>query len=98
MRLMNDIYYAFTALALLTAATAQAAEATPRSSAEILAASSPEDWRRIDNENLMVLQLPKGKVLIELAPAFAPRHVANVKALVRERYFDGLKVLRVQQR
>lgn len=96
MRLMNDIYYAFAALTLLTAATAQAAEATPRSSAEILAASSPEDWRRISEENLMVLQLPKGKVLIELAPAFAPRHVANVKALVRERYFDGLSVLRVQ--
>ena len=96
MRLMNDIYYALAAAALLTATVAQAAEATPRSSAEILAASSAADWRRIEDENLMVLQLPRGKVLIELAPSFAPQHVANVKALLRERYFDGLRVLRVQ--
>ena len=34
--------------------------------------------------------------MIEMAPAFAPRHVANVKALVREGYFDGLAVMRVQ--
>ncbi len=68
----------------------------PRSSAEILEASAPGDWRRIDDENLMLLTLPKGQVLIELAPRFAPQHVANVKALVRERYFDGLAVMRVQ--
>ncbi|MES2684181.1 MAG: peptidylprolyl isomerase [Pseudomonadota bacterium] len=66
------------------------------SSAQILAASSASDWRRIDDENLMLMSLPKGQVLIELAPAFAPRHVANVKALVREKYFDGLAVMRVQ--
>ncbi len=75
---------------------AQAAPEKPRTSADILAASSADDWRRIDPENLLVLELPKGKVLIELAPRFAPRHVANVKALAREHYYDGLAVLRVQ--
>jgi peptidylprolyl isomerase len=35
--------------------------------------------------------------VIELAPAFAPAHVANVKALVRERYFDGLAIVRSQE-
>jgi peptidylprolyl isomerase len=35
-------------------------------------------------------------VVIELAPGFAPRHVANVKALAREHYFDGLAILRAQ--
>lgn len=77
-------------------AQAQAPTEKPRSSAEILAASAASDWRRIDDENLMVLTLPKGRVLIELAPSFAPRHVSNVKALVREKYFDGLAVIRVQ--
>ena len=77
-------------------AMAQTPTEKPRSSAEILAASSASDWRRIDDENLMVMRLPKGQVLIELAPVFAPKHVANVKALVRERYFDGLAVIRVQ--
>lgn len=85
------------AFALLSAfAEAQAPAEKPRSSAEILAASLPSDWRRIDDENLMVMSLPKGQVLIELAPGFAPQHVSNVKALVREHYFDGLAVMRVQ--
>jgi peptidylprolyl isomerase len=35
-------------------------------------------------------------VIIELGPDFAPQHVANVKALAREHYFDGLAILRVQ--
>jgi peptidylprolyl isomerase len=34
--------------------------------------------------------------VIELAPAFAPGHVANIKALVRAHYFDGLNIIRVQ--
>ena len=33
--------------------------------------------------------------MIELAPAFAPQHVANVKALAREKYYDGLAIVRV---
>ena len=34
--------------------------------------------------------------MIELAPAFAPLHAANIKTMVREHYFDGLAILRVQ--
>ena len=33
---------------------------------------------------------------IQLAPDFAPLHAKNIKALVREHYFDGLPILRVQ--
>ena len=36
------------------------------------------------------------RVVIELAPQFAPSHVANILALVREQYFDGLAIMRVQ--
>ena len=64
--------------------------------AEVLAASKPSDWRALDPENTLYLDLPAGRVVIALAPAFAPRHVANVKALVREGYFDGLAILRAQ--
>ena len=35
-------------------------------------------------------------MIIELAPEFAPRHVANILALVREGYFNGLAIMRVQ--
>ncbi len=64
--------------------------------AELLAASQPSDWRPLDPENTLYLELASGRVVIELAPAFAPMHVANVKALAREHYYDGLAVVRVQ--
>jgi peptidylprolyl isomerase len=35
-------------------------------------------------------------VIIELAPAFAPNHVANIKALARAHYFDNAYVVRAQ--
>ena len=68
----------------------------PMTMAEIVAAAGPEDWRALDPENTLYLDLAGGRVVIELAPAFAPQHAANVKALARERYFDGLKIIRVQ--
>src|SRR6476469_8946313 len=64
--------------------------------AEILAKSKPSDWRTLEPENTIYLELPNGRVVIELAPDFAPQHVANVKALARERYFDGLAIIRAQ--
>lgn len=64
--------------------------------ADVLAASRPGDWRGLDPENTLYVEFASGRVVIELAPAFAPQHVANVKALSRERYYDGLAVVRVQ--
>ncbi|HEX5306820.1 MAG TPA: peptidylprolyl isomerase [Dyella sp.] len=68
---------------------------TPTSK-DILAASSPAEWRKPDPANLLVMQLPSGRVLIELAPDFTPLHAANIRTLVRGHYFDGLAVIRVQ--
>ena len=42
------------------------------------------------------MQMNDGQVVIELAPNFAPNTVANIKTLVREKYFDGLYVYRSQ--
>ncbi|MBM5811903.1 MAG: peptidylprolyl isomerase [Gammaproteobacteria bacterium] len=75
---------------------ATASTPPPRTMADILAASAPSDWRTPDPEDTLYLELASGRVVIELAPAFAPRHVANVRALARSRYFDGLAILRVQ--
>src|SRR5262245_21268719 len=66
------------------------------SMADLLSATKPSDWRPLDPENTIYLELAAGRVVIELAPAFAPHHVANVKALVREGYFDGLAIIRSQ--
>ncbi|MDE2261563.1 MAG: peptidylprolyl isomerase [Gammaproteobacteria bacterium] len=63
---------------------------------QILSESRRSEWRRPDPENLLVMRLPSGRVVMELDPAYAPLHVANIRALVRERYFDGLAIVRVQ--
>ena len=63
---------------------------------DVLDASKPSDWRALEPENTLYLELETGRVIIELAPEFAPRHVENSRTLVRERYFDGLAILRVQ--
>src|SRR5512138_869518 len=63
---------------------------------DVLDASKPSDWRALEPENTLYLELETGRVIIELAPEFAPRHVENIRTLVRERYFDGLAILRVQ--
>jgi peptidylprolyl isomerase len=68
----------------------------PLTMADVLAASKPQDWRALDPENTLYLELASGRVIIELAPDFAPRHVANVRALVREGFFDGLAINRSQ--
>ncbi len=41
------------------------------------------------------MELPGGRVIIELAKDFAPLHAANIRTLVKQNYFDGLAVLRV---
>jgi peptidylprolyl isomerase len=64
--------------------------------ADVIAATTPADWRPLDPENTLYLQLPQGRVVIELAPAFAPQHVVNLRTLVREKYFDGLRIVRSQ--
>jgi cyclophilin family peptidyl-prolyl cis-trans isomerase len=66
------------------------------SSAQIIQAAPPSAWRSLAPENTLYMQLPAGRVIIELAPAFAPLHVANIRTLVQENYFDGLAVLRAQ--
>jgi len=71
--------------------------AKPVGMAELLAASKADDWRRPDPANTLYLELASGRVVIELAPQFAPNHVANIKTLVQEKYFDELSILRVQE-
>jgi len=63
---------------------------------EIIAASKTSEWRTLDPENLLVMQTARGTLVIELANAFAPEHVKNLKALAREGYFDGLAITRSQ--
>ena len=79
------------------AATALGADAArPLTMSEVLEASKPSDWRPLDPENTLYVQLETGRVVIELAPDFVPLHAANLRTLVREGYFDGLSIIRSQ--
>lgn len=80
--------------ALLTVGSAPAA---PKPPAPFDLAKTPaSDWRIIDPGSLVYLDIPQGRVVIELAPDFAPHHVANIKALVRSHYFDASAIVRAQ--
>ena len=79
----------------LAAPPAQTAHRPP-TAAEVLAASTPADWRTLDPQNTLYLELASGRIVLELAPQFAPNHVANVLALARGKYFDGLAIVRSQ--
>ncbi|HEY9078939.1 peptidylprolyl isomerase [Magnetovibrio sp.] len=46
-------------------------------------------------DNVVYLDLPAGRVVIEMRPDLAPKHVARIKELVRAGFYDGLTFHRV---
>lgn len=48
-----------------------------------------------DPENTLYLDLATGRVVIEMRPDLAPQHVARIKELVRQGFYDGLTFHRV---
>ena len=56
------------------------------------------DWRAIPDDELLVVTLGSGRqVVIRLAAAMAPQHVANIRTLARSRWWDDASVYRVQE-
>jgi len=83
-----------TLLVSLTLVVAAAAPAlTPDA---VLAAAPAGDWQALDPADTLYMDLPAGRVVILLAPGFAPRTIANIKKLVHEKYFDDSALLRSQ--
>src|SRR5919206_144626 len=82
-----------TAAALLSAA-APAKLPTP---SDIVAQAPARAWRTIPADELLVMDLASGgRVIVQLAPEFAPVHVANIRALARASYWSGATIYRVQ--
>lgn len=48
-----------------------------------------------DPENTLILETTKGTAVIELRPDLAPNHVARIKELAREKFYDGVVFHRV---
>ena len=73
------------------------AKKKPLTPADIIAAAPATVWKAIPADDLMVIQLKNGgRVIVQLAPQFAPVHVNNVKLLARGNYWDGATIYRVQ--
>jgi peptidylprolyl isomerase len=48
-----------------------------------------------DPENTLIVETTKGRVVIEMRPDLAPNHVAHIKKLAREGFYDGIVFHRV---
>ena len=89
MRLMLSV----TAFALIAAAPPP----KPKTPTDIVTAAPAAAWAAIPAEDLLVLDLKAGgQVIIQLAPQFAPVHVANIRALARAHWWDKAAIYRVQ--
>jgi peptidylprolyl isomerase len=75
---------------------APAAQApTPAPALPTRASFQSEDWRPLNPENALVYDTTKGRIIVELAPDMAPGHVARLKSLTRQGFYNGLSFHRV---
>jgi len=86
---------------MLVAAAATVVAAAPKAKlltpSDIVAQSPASAWKTIPADDLLVMDLANGgRIVIQLAPGFAPVHVANIRALARGGYWNGATVYRVQ--
>ena len=94
---MNRVFILLGCASSVAAAAAAAQPAakllTPN---EVVAAAPAAAWQAISPDDLLVIDLKTGgRVVVQLAPTFAPVHVANIKALARGGWWDGAAVYRV---
>ena len=69
----------------------------PKTPSEIVASAPASAWRDVNPDDLLVMDLRNGgRVVIQLAPQFAPVHVANIRALGKGGWWSGASIYRVQ--
>lgn len=96
---MRPALLAATLLTALTSALpahAQASATKQKSPQAIIDAAPASAWRTLDPANTLYMELASGRVIIELAPGFAPQHVANIKTMAKGGFWDGLNIYRSQ--
>ena len=65
-----------------------------RSPSTIISSASADVWQQVNNDDVLRIDLPTGRVYVQLNPQLAPGHVDNIKKLAREGFYDGLNVYR----
>ena len=90
---MRSLLLLSTAVLLVAAAPPKKLQ-TPN---DVVAAAPASAWKAIPADDLVVIDLANGgRAVMQLAPQFAPVHVANIRALARGKYWDGATIYRVQ--
>jgi peptidylprolyl isomerase len=91
---MRSLLLLASAALLIGAAPAKKKLLTPT---DVVTSSPASAWKTIPADDLLVMDLANGgRVVVQLAPRFAPVHVANIRALARANYWDDASVYRVQ--
>ncbi|MEQ1706846.1 MAG: peptidylprolyl isomerase [Terricaulis sp.] len=76
---------AFMMLGLIGSADIAAAQALP----------DPRNWRQVDPDNTLYIDTVHGRIVVELYPEIAPRHVERLLTLARAGFYNGLTFHRV---
>ena len=85
------------ALSLLALTAAQAPAPKPTTPTAVVEAAPAAAWQDISADDLLVTEMKDGgRVVIQLAPLFAPVHVDNIRKFARSGWWDGAFVYRVQ--
>jgi peptidylprolyl isomerase len=83
------------AVLALTASLLAVAPALAQTPSAPASPPPPGDLRPIDAANTLVIDTNKGRILVELYPLLAPNTVAQIEALARRHFYDGLTFFRV---
>jgi peptidylprolyl isomerase len=87
---------AYQTTAVVEADAGAQSETARRTAQEVIDAAPDDAWRELDPDNTLYFGVAGERVVVELAPEFAPAHVENIKALVRGGYLDGGAINRAQ--
>jgi len=55
----------------------------------------PTRWRQLDPDYTLYIDTARGRIVVEMYPEIAPRHVERIRTLARGRFYDGLLFPRV---
>jgi len=75
--------------------TGQPLSRAPAPPSTPVAPVAPQEVKKMDPEFLLYMDLEYGRVVIQMRPDLAPTHVARIRELVRQGFYDGLVFHRV---
>lgn len=76
------------------AATQASASSAPEFTMDDVTAA-PDEWRQVEADNLLVFETTKGRIIIEMLPEAAPKHVEQFRTIAKAGKFDGTSFHRV---